>query len=467
MSYLWEWRRLRVGIASAGEATMARVAAKKHIILFLASNPSGIDRLALDREARSIHVELKRSGYRDRFDFVTRWAAEPLDLLRELRELRPTVVHFSGHGGARVSGTSGSTVARDITAGSALAGDEPQGLYFHDTAGRARIVSPEALVQLFGAAGTSVKLVVLNACFTESTAEALLTHVDCVVGTSGSIHDDAARSFAIGFYGGLGEHESVAAAFDQGRAAINLDGLLDAERPQLKVRSGFDAARLILAASTPSVRLDLPCPYPGMRPYSADDAANFYGRDAEINDLLARLRAGTREIYVIGPSGSGKSSLVAAGVLPRLARGVPGLGPFIVRDLRLGEQPATRLREAFEVPPGQPLIMAERIAALLAHRGPGSSVLLVIDQLEDLFTLAGTNEREAFLAALRGLRAERHSVMIFTLRADFLSAFMHSPLWTEHRGPLSRIEVSPLRGEALREAILAPARNVGLPSHQS
>ena len=64
--------------------------------MFLAANPSGTDHLALDREARSIHAERKRSGYRDRFEFVTRWAAEPLDLLREVRELGPTVVHVSG-----------------------------------------------------------------------------------------------------------------------------------------------------------------------------------------------------------------------------------------------------------------------------------------------------------------------------------------------------------------------------------
>src|SRR5689334_19766464 len=70
----------------------------KHTILFLAANPIGTSRLALDREARAIHVELELSGYRDCFDFQTRWAAEPLDLLRELRRLRPTVVHFSGHG---------------------------------------------------------------------------------------------------------------------------------------------------------------------------------------------------------------------------------------------------------------------------------------------------------------------------------------------------------------------------------
>src|ERR1051325_8582017 len=78
-------------------------ATKKHVILFLAASPHDTSRLALDREARAIHLELKRSGYRDRFDFVTRWAAEPLDLLRELRELKPTIVHFSGHG-ARPAG---------------------------------------------------------------------------------------------------------------------------------------------------------------------------------------------------------------------------------------------------------------------------------------------------------------------------------------------------------------------------
>src|SRR5207344_1152278 len=73
-------------------------ATKKHVILFLAANPHDTCRLALDREARAIYFELKGSGDRERFEFVTRWAIEPLDLLRELRELKPTVVHFRGAG---------------------------------------------------------------------------------------------------------------------------------------------------------------------------------------------------------------------------------------------------------------------------------------------------------------------------------------------------------------------------------
>src|SRR5262245_52108136 len=95
------------------QPSQAEAATKKHVILFLAANPNDTGRLALDREARSIHVELKRSGYRDRFDFETRWAAEPLDLLRELRELKPTIVHFSGHG-AHPSTTTDPAYSRDL-----------------------------------------------------------------------------------------------------------------------------------------------------------------------------------------------------------------------------------------------------------------------------------------------------------------------------------------------------------------
>src|SRR5215831_5730911 len=101
----------------------------KRTVLFLAANPCGIDPRALD-------------------------------LLRELRELRPAVVHFSGQGG-------------------------PDGLFFEGADGQAQVVSPEAIAETFGAAGASVQLVVLSACYGEAAAEALIGHVDCVVGMSG------------------------------------------------------------------------------------------------------------------------------------------------------------------------------------------------------------------------------------------------------------------------------------------
>jgi tetratricopeptide (TPR) repeat protein len=417
----------------------------KHIILFLAANPqganrSGLDpqarRVALDQEASAIQKELKRSGYRDRFELVTRWAAEPHDLLRELRALKPTVVHFSGHGGQ-------------------------EGLFFQAPNGDARVVAPAAIAETFGVAGGSVKLVVLSACYSTEPAEALLAHVDCIVGISGALSDDMARAFAIGFYGALGEQESVAAAYRHGNAAISLEGLAEADRPQLRVRAGADAARIVLAAVAPVVHVALPCPYPGMRPYSADDADYFHGRGAEIDELIDRLRAGEREVYIIGPSGSGKSSLVAAGVLPRLARGVAGLGPCVVRTMRPGEHPAAQLHELLDASDLK-LAPEDAIAALLGGRAFGSSVLILIDQLEELFTLADAGERERFLRALAALRAVSRCVVVFTLRADFFGAFMESPLWTDRHGRISRIEVSPLRGKALSEAIVHPARDLGV-----
>src|SRR5262245_66113975 len=130
----------------------------KHTILFLAANPHGADqgglhpqvrRVALDQEASAIRREMKLSGHGDCFELVTRCAAEPHDLLRELRALKPTVVHFSGHGGQ-------------------------DGLFFQAPEGGARVVSPAAIAETLGAAGGSVKLVVLSACYSSEPAEALL-----------------------------------------------------------------------------------------------------------------------------------------------------------------------------------------------------------------------------------------------------------------------------------------------------
>lgn len=181
---------------------------QKHTILFLAANPSEVGARALDQEAHAIWRELRSAGGRERFDFVTRWAVMPLDLLRELR-------------------------------------------VFQGSDGRGQRVSAQAIAGAFGAAGSSVQLVVLNGCYDDVLADALLAHVDCVVGTSEDLHDDATRSFAIGFYGGLSDHMPVTMACRQGQAAIHLESLQGS--PQLRVRAGVDASQLVLAADLPTI----------------------------------------------------------------------------------------------------------------------------------------------------------------------------------------------------------------------
>src|SRR5262249_33317245 len=148
------------------------------------------------------------------------WAVQPLDLLRDLRTLRPTVLHFSGHGGSAASPAGGG--GRDIV--SSGAASEVGRVFFHSSHRRARRVSRQASRATFAFAGTSGRVAILNACYTEPLAHALRQHIDYVIGTEGAILDDAARRFSIGFYYGLGAGESVAAAFEHGRVAISLEG---------------------------------------------------------------------------------------------------------------------------------------------------------------------------------------------------------------------------------------------------
>jgi WD40 repeat protein len=213
-----------------------------------------------------------------------------------------------------------------------------------------------------------------------------------------------------------------------------------------------------LAQPDPEV-VDLPCPYPGMRPYTAEHAASFHGREPEIDEIVDRLRAGEREIYVIGPSGSGKSSLVTAGVLPRLARGVSGLGDLVLRSLQPGDRPTERLAQVLE---GDTGFNVPWVDALLARHTPATRLVLVIDQLEELFLLAGDGERARFLAALRALRGDPRCMLVHTLRADCFGAVMESALWADLQGRISRVELAPLRGEELRAAIEQPARDLGV-----
>lgn len=206
-----------------------------------------------------------------------------------------------------------------------------------------------------------------------------------------------------------------------------------------------ETARLRRQLDRPAVTPpEVPCPYPGMRPFQGNDAPYFHGREAEVEEVLRRLAAGERELMVIGPSGSGKSSLIAAGVVPRLA------GRWMVRSLRPGAAPRAALKAALG---GH---AAEDAAAALRLGRPETGLLVLIDQAEELFTLASAEERQRFTADVRALRKEPSCALILTLRADFFAELLSSELWSD--SAKQHLDLAPMRGEALRRAIEEPAR---------
>jgi hypothetical protein len=188
-------------------------------ILVLAANPLDSERLRLDAEVRALDAALRQGEASGRFDLRQQWAVRSGDLVDALLRHRPAILHFAGHGDA-----GGNLIVEDL-------------------AGLAASVRPAAFAALL-AAVPGVRGVVLNACWSDAQAAALLPHVDWVVGMAQEVADDAAVAFAAGFYRGLAAGESVATAVALGRAHVLLtavDPALAAEQAaavRLRVHSG-------------------------------------------------------------------------------------------------------------------------------------------------------------------------------------------------------------------------------------
>lgn len=256
--------------------------------------------------------------------------------------------------------------------------------------------------------------------------------------------------------GAWGRHRLIPLVLDDVPLELRIDYL---EKLDLRDCAQWDSQvdRLRRLLRRPEVPFEhIACPYPGFAPFQQADADRFFGRDAQLAELVRRIEGGARMLCVVGPSGCGKSSLVQAGVLPRLLRRTSSRARFVVRTMRPDSIPTHQLAEVLEGKPTTPL---DAIAGLLA-RTPGSRLLLFVDQLEELFTLSASAERARFIAALRALRDHGQCQIITALRADFFGSLMDSELWSDLE--YGRHEVAPLRGEALREAIVNPARNIGV-----
>jgi DNA-binding SARP family transcriptional activator/class 3 adenylate cyclase/WD40 repeat protein/type II secretory pathway predicted ATPase ExeA len=187
-----------------------------------------------------------------------------------------------------------------------------------------------------------------------------------------------------------------------------------------------------------------PCPYKGLMHFDVEDAPWFFGRERLVAELAAHLV--TRPVIaVVGPSGSGKSSLVRAGLLPALAAGaLPGSNTWQVVLVTPGVAPEAELdRQLAELDAG------------------GSRRVVVVDQLEELFTLCNDPlEREAFA---RGLQAvvQEGGIVIVAIRADQLGGVAEVPTLADLLNG-NDVLVGPIRERELRDVVARPAERAGL-----
>src|SRR5215211_2943882 len=262
--------------------------------------------------------------------------------------------------------------------------------------------------------------------------------------------------------------ERLAATTD--RAADDRTGLRAAQAAVaggvVDLQTASERARLYAVAEPPdSSGLEI-CPFRGLAPFDAAHAEYFAGRERLTAELVARL-VGSTLLTVIGPSGSGKSSAVRAGLLPALAEGiVPGAERWRQAVMRPGAHPLAELSRTLgrAVPETGTRDPAPWIADALERLSDGERLLLAVDQFEETFTACRDEaERAAFLDALVEGAADQDErlVIVLAIRADFYGRCAeHAELSTLVSA--NQVLVGPMRRDELRRAIELPARRAGL-----
>ncbi|MBE2221013.1 MAG: SUMF1/EgtB/PvdO family nonheme iron enzyme [Anaerolineae bacterium] len=264
---------------------------------------------------------------------------------------------------------------------------------------------------------------------------------------------------------------------DNDRWAVQ--NLIDYWENQL-FHEGIDPpAEMLLAEYNPELQPEIPdekCPYVGLDSFQETDGFRFYGREELIKELLNQILA-TRLVAVVGPSGSGKSSVVKAGLLPRLQEGalpdsntwhyyqpiVPGSAPLahlagLLKPDNVEDVPLWMI-DSIEKLRNDPTHLTKMVSDVNT-----TPAVILIDQFEEVFTLChDEEERESFLNNILNLiqsRDHRH-IVILTMRTDYESHLNKAPLF-QSIFQQGEIRVTSMNAGELRDAIEKPAQSVGL-----
>lgn len=201
---------------------------KKIKILFLASDPRDVGyRPTLDEEFRQIRKSLLASKLRDSFELACELAVQPADLREALARHEPEIIHYSGHANSK-------------------------GLVLQNSVGRRTLVSRSMLRELLRTA-RGVRIVLLNACYSEAQLDTIAETVDFTIGTRGEVWDKNAVVFAASFYRELASGNSVDGAFEAAKADLTMLKVSKVRMPHLRVRKGADTRSPFVAQTlTPS-----------------------------------------------------------------------------------------------------------------------------------------------------------------------------------------------------------------------
>ncbi len=266
------------------------------------------------------------------------------------------------------------------------------------------------------------------------------------------------------------------------RGSASLKGFTEPVRLTLLMKEGWDPARDDAFQQAIGRRAGRPgagfavCPYRGLAAFQPEDVDRFFGRDELVAELVERVDR-ERVLFVVGPSGSGKSSAVRAGLIPAIGRGaVAGSDRWAVALFSPRSNPASEL--AYQLHRAAEKAGVRTSASTDAATSPSPTeirsladticdstdgLVIVIDQFEELFTLSSRREQEMFVQMLAAIADPpgSHVRVVMAMRADFYGVCATFP-WLVRRATANQALVGPMSRADLRKVIDQPAASVGL-----
>ena len=242
------------------------------------------------------------------------------------------------------------------------------------------------------------------------------------------------------------------------------------KRPEDRFHSAHDLALALQSIAgapltplpPPGAGVPEPGPYPGLRPFTEEQKESFFGREAEVAALWEKLQR-RKLLSLIGPSGVGKTSFVRAGLVParpsgwRCVTATPGRRPFASLARALVPELSSDTEALQELVGFDDPDVAVRLVGRWRRRHAGA--LVVVDQLEELFTLNPPDVQASFAELLRRLCDEADVHVLLSLRDDFFFACHAHPALAEVFTEVTPL--GPLAGDALRRALVEPAQRNG------
>jgi WD40 repeat protein/energy-coupling factor transporter ATP-binding protein EcfA2 len=229
------------------------------------------------------------------------------------------------------------------------------------------------------------------------------------------------------------------------------------------IAAGKDIPLISPAVSIASAVVSQENPYQGLQAFTKETKRFFFGRDRVVDDLVLKLQA-SNFVPLIGPSGSGKSSVVRAGLIPRLE----DLGWHVLEPMKPGVEPIYELKRSLD-----PIFDRRQLTSIHQRldseglRGilellPDRKHLLVVDQFEEVFTFSRDDraKQRRFIEMLMGLEVGDRLSVVTTMRSDFVDSWQsHGDLVGVLQG--RTVWMPPLEGNDLRDAIVKPAEVQG------